>query len=112
MSLQRHSLTTLIASAALCLTLLAPTSNVVAAPAQQAIPSGDAAGNEWLTYGGNFFNQRYSSLNQITTSNVAQLKGAWTYHIGAFSDAAIPKASTVRVSRGSIIPSSQRRAVL
>src|ERR1700730_5315853 len=32
--------------------------------------------------------------------------------IGAFSDAAMPRASTVRVSRGSIMPSSHRRAVL
>src|SRR5947208_2368018 len=31
---------------------------------------------------------------------------------GAFSDAAIPRARTVRVSRGSMIPSSHRRAVL
>ncbi|MDQ3812001.1 MAG: PQQ-dependent dehydrogenase, methanol/ethanol family [Chloroflexota bacterium] len=58
-----------------------------AAPVQQASPAGDAAGREWLTYGGNLYNQRYSLLSQINTSNVAQLKGAWTYHTGAFSDA-------------------------
>jgi alcohol dehydrogenase (cytochrome c) len=61
-----------------------------AAPVQQqqaAPPSAEPAGNEWMTYGGNYFNQRYSSLNQINTSNVGQLKGAWTFNTGAFSDA-------------------------
>ena len=32
--------------------------------------------------------------------------------MGAFNDADIPRASTIRVSTGSIIPSSQMRAVL
>jgi len=32
--------------------------------------------------------------------------------MGALSEAAIPRASTVRVSRGSMMPSSHRRAVL
>ena len=31
----------------------------------------------WPTNGGNLYNQRYSPLNQIDTSNVAQLKGVW-----------------------------------
>ena len=31
----------------------------------------------WLTNGGNLYNQRYSPLNQIDASNVAQLKGVW-----------------------------------
>src|SRR5207249_10939352 len=34
-------------------------------------------GKDWVTNGGNLTNQRYSTLNQIDTSNVAQLKGAW-----------------------------------
>src|SRR5919206_2119085 len=85
MRLSRRRLGHLGASIVLALSVLAPSAG--AAPAQQAAPPGDAAGKEWLTYGGNLFNQRYSSLNQINTSNVAQLKGAWTYHTGAFSDA-------------------------
>jgi alcohol dehydrogenase (cytochrome c) len=54
----------------------------VAAPADQAatMPVGDPAGNDWMTYGGNLFNQRYSSLNQINASNVANLKGACVFH--------------------------------
>jgi alcohol dehydrogenase (cytochrome c) len=34
-------------------------------------------GKDWLTNGGNLTNQRYSTLKQINTSNVKQLKGAW-----------------------------------
>jgi quinohemoprotein ethanol dehydrogenase len=54
----------------------------VAAPADQAatMPVGEPAGNDWMTYGGNLFNQRYSSLNQINASNVANLKGACVFH--------------------------------
>ncbi|HRH59735.1 MAG TPA: PQQ-binding-like beta-propeller repeat protein [Chitinophagaceae bacterium] len=38
--------------------------------------------NTWKVYGGNKENNRYSSLVQIDTSNVAQLQVAWTYHTG------------------------------
>src|SRR5262244_3565320 len=34
-------------------------------------------GKDWVTNGGNMTNQRYSTLKQIDTSNVPQLKGAW-----------------------------------
>src|SRR5215472_9583881 len=34
-------------------------------------------GRNWVTNGGNLTNQRYSTLTQIDTSNVKQLKGAW-----------------------------------
>src|SRR5215469_2588399 len=34
-------------------------------------------GKDWVTNGGNLTNQRYSTLTQINTSNVKQLKGAW-----------------------------------
>src|SRR6516165_5459948 len=36
-----------------------------------------AIGKDWVTNGGNLSNQRYSTLRQIDTSNVKQLKGAW-----------------------------------
>ena len=35
---------------------------------------------EWKVAGGTKENIRYSSLNQVDTSNVAQLKVAWIYH--------------------------------
>src|SRR5438128_11026949 len=34
-------------------------------------------GKDWITNGGNLTNQRYSTLKQIDTTNVKQLKGAW-----------------------------------
>ncbi|HXH12549.1 MAG TPA: PQQ-binding-like beta-propeller repeat protein [Alphaproteobacteria bacterium] len=34
-------------------------------------------GKDWLTNGGSLTNQRYSTLQQIDTTNVKQLKGAW-----------------------------------
>jgi glucose dehydrogenase len=34
------------------------------------------AGN-WVTNGGNVYNQRYSSLSQINRANVAQVKAVW-----------------------------------
>src|SRR3989449_11097531 len=34
-------------------------------------------GKDWITNGGNLTNQRYSTLKQIDTANVTQLKGAW-----------------------------------
>jgi len=40
------------------------------------------ATREWRSYGGDSGGMRYSSLNQINRSNVAQLQRAWTYHTG------------------------------
>ena len=41
------------------------------------------AGQQWLTYGGNLANQRYSSLDRLTPANVGQLKGQWVTHLGS-----------------------------
>ena len=43
-----------------------------------------AAGNarEWLTYGHDYTNNRYSGLDQITTSNVSQLAPRWIFQTG------------------------------
>src|SRR6059036_2124239 len=34
-------------------------------------------GKDWITNGGNLSNQRFSTLKQVDTTNVKQLKGAW-----------------------------------
>src|SRR5262249_30702022 len=53
-------------------------------------------GKDWVTNGGNLTNQRYSTLNQINTSNVKQLKGAWMIRLkgsaygGKYSHEATP----------------------
>ena len=44
----------------------------------RALPNQD-----WLTNGGTVFNQRYSPLDEITPSNVSDLKGVWRIHLGS-----------------------------
>src|ERR1700741_1808453 len=53
-----------------------------AAPVKAADPEIDRllqapVGKDWVTNGGNLTNQRYSTLKQIDTTNIKQLKGAW-----------------------------------
>jgi PQQ-dependent dehydrogenase (methanol/ethanol family) len=40
------------------------------------------AGNEWPHYGGDQSNTRYSTLSQINTGNVKNLKAAWVHSLG------------------------------
>jgi len=42
-----------------------------------------AGDQNWITYGGSLYNQRYSTLDQINTSNVNGLKGAWMTRLGS-----------------------------
>ena len=49
----------------------------------QELTSTKTGGNDWITYGGALNNQRYSSLNQINTSNVAELRGTWINDLGS-----------------------------
>src|SRR5881396_1608527 len=59
------------------------------------------AGKDWVTNGGNLTNQRYSTLNQIDTSNVAQLKGAWMTRLkGSGFDAKYSFEATPLVKNG------------
>src|SRR6266851_5061159 len=62
--------------------------NLAAQSAPRTINTQDLAqtkngGNDWITHGGALNNQRYSTLNQINTSNVAQLKGVWMTRLGS-----------------------------
>src|SRR6476469_9868600 len=41
------------------------------------------AGNEWPHYGGDQWNSRYSTLNQINTGNVSSLKVVWMHSLGS-----------------------------
>src|SRR5207253_8195706 len=34
----------------------------------------------WLTYNGDYSGRRYSSLSQINTNNIAQLRAEWVFH--------------------------------
>jgi quinohemoprotein ethanol dehydrogenase len=68
--------------------LLFPTS-LGAQPVPAARPTADdlrntvSGGNDWITYGGALNNQRYSTLDQINTANVSQLRGAWLTRLGS-----------------------------
>jgi quinohemoprotein ethanol dehydrogenase len=48
----------------------------------KALKNAGKTGDEWLTVGMNYAEQRYSPLKQINTSNVAQLKQVWSYEMG------------------------------
>ena len=45
------------------------------------LKTGSKTGEEWVSYGVNWSEQRYSPLNQINASNVNRLGLAWTYDI-------------------------------
>ncbi len=47
-----------------------------------ACKSHNTSYDTWQVYGGNYENNHYSSLTQIDTNNVQQLKVAWMYHAG------------------------------
>jgi PQQ-dependent dehydrogenase (methanol/ethanol family) len=42
----------------------------------------EPAGKNWIDYGGNNLNQRYSSLEEITPENVKEMDTAWHNHLG------------------------------
>jgi alcohol dehydrogenase (cytochrome c) len=78
----------IVASIVLGLPLLLPGSTFAQGvptvrPTNQELSTTRSAGKDWITYGGSLFNQRYSTLDQINTSNVSQLKGAWMTRLGS-----------------------------
>ncbi|HEY2822997.1 MAG TPA: PQQ-binding-like beta-propeller repeat protein [Candidatus Acidoferrum sp.] len=44
------------------------------------------AGENWLSYHGDYSGQRFTRLNQITPSNVGNLKTQWVFHVRDVSD--------------------------
>ncbi len=54
----------------------------------------DPRPGDWLTYNGNDSGNRFSPLNQITTSNVASLKLKWVFPIDYFGLEVTPLASS------------------
>jgi quinohemoprotein ethanol dehydrogenase len=61
---------------------------IVAAPAFTSDELSEEAGKNWLTNGGSVSNYRFSSLDEINTENVKELKGDWMTKIGQDSTAA------------------------
>jgi quinohemoprotein ethanol dehydrogenase len=54
---------------------------ITVAPAWSSAELNALPHDDWITTSGNIGNQRYSTLNQINTTNVAQLKEAWHVHL-------------------------------
>ena len=52
-------------------------------PNDQELTQTKVAGNNWITYGGAITNGRYSTLDQVNTSNVQTLRGAWLTRLGS-----------------------------
>lgn len=42
----------------------------------------EPVGANWTSYNGDYSGRRYSTLSQVTTANVAQLRAAWVFHPG------------------------------
>jgi quinohemoprotein ethanol dehydrogenase len=65
----------------LTMALLTANGNAADSPAFTAKQLTDLPANDWITNGGNIYNQRYSPLAEINTSNVAALKAEWQTHL-------------------------------
>src|SRR4051794_28580856 len=63
--------------------LLVSTALGQAQTANNGISATGAVGNDWPVVGGNLGNGRYSSLDQVNTTNVQNLKAAWMIHLGS-----------------------------
>src|SRR6201982_658116 len=48
--------------------------------------SAQPAGKNWPSYNGDYSGRRYSSLSQINSANVGQLRAQWAFHVRASSD--------------------------
>ena len=57
---------------------------VGASPQGIAIPGATAEDGQWLRAAKDYANTRYSSLNEINTTNVSKLTTAWTFSTGVF----------------------------
>src|SRR5579863_2562274 len=67
--------------AALSIVLLASYSRAAESPAYSAEQLTALPLREWLTNGGNIYNQRYSPLAEISAGNVGKLKAEWQTHL-------------------------------
>jgi alcohol dehydrogenase (cytochrome c) len=61
---------------------------IAAAPAFSTDELGEHAGANWITNGGGTTNDRFSTLDEINTENVKELKGEWMTKIGQNATAA------------------------
>ena len=72
----------------------------------------DSAPGEWLTYGRDYANQRFSPLSQIDRRNVAGLHPVWRFSLRRLSRAPDRNESTPLALDGMLIYSDSRNVVL
>jgi quinohemoprotein ethanol dehydrogenase len=65
----------------LTVSLMAANGYAADSPAYTAKQLTDRPVSDWITNGGNLYNQRYSPLAEINTGNVASLKAEWRTHL-------------------------------
>ena len=73
--------TALVIAAVVIVSLAATRGGSSTAPAFSAKELTSTPSDDWITNGGSISNDRYSALDRINTSNVAQLKGIWHIHL-------------------------------
>jgi len=73
---------------------------IVLAPNFQPADLGVYAGADWPVIGGDYQGDRYSTLNQVTTANVAGLKEAWHIHLGSATGTPFHGEGTPLVYKG------------
>src|SRR5258705_11507053 len=73
--------TAVLIAAVVIVSLAATRGGRLAAPAFAAKQLAGTPSDDWITNGGSISNGRYSGLDQINASNVAQLKGIWHIHL-------------------------------
>ncbi|HEX3361780.1 MAG TPA: hypothetical protein VHS74_12370, partial [Solirubrobacterales bacterium] len=61
---------------------------IAAAPEFTSEELSEEAGANWITNGGNITNDRFSSLSEVNTENVSELKGDYVTKIGKEATAA------------------------
>src|ERR1700704_4801954 len=86
-------------SATIALTIVLKVENLLSASAQEHVDRAistsinvqpahltAAAGENWLSYHGDYSGRRFSSLAEITPANVGRLKAQWVFHVRDVSD--------------------------
>src|SRR6267378_7059182 len=68
-----------LGAAALMATVAAQDAPPPLVSSQELLDGLKADGSRWLTFGGNYGNQRHSPLTQITPANVSRLQPQWTF---------------------------------
>src|SRR5262245_55104897 len=62
-----------------CVRALHPTGKLVADVDDARLAHPEREPQNWITYNGNWSEQRFSTLNQINAQNVGELKPAWSF---------------------------------